>query len=486
VANAGEWISVEISQTFSNYKYEYEIKINGQSVYKVDNNKAQEFENVKVFAADNFYTSLDGKIRKLSILSQPPRSEVTTNTVDVGPTTTITMPILTTEKVEEFLLKKNNLLETLPSIGKEFSISFDVFINKFGPSWQNILHLTSTGRDCCNWGDRVPAVWISSKKQFYICSALNGGGDSCYHGTVANAGEWISVEISQTFSNYKYEYEIKINGQSVYKVDNNKAQEFENVKVFAADNFYTSLDGKIRKLSILSQPPRSMGSWKNPAGWSLAMNIHPSDGHNFGYGASAWKSGDPVGTKEKSLEADFLDPESYEKNANFIAIVRHDGEKLHFTKVWKFKVKNKSLKEYFKTAEREIVTEGGHIHYKALDDFRKLSSTGNKDPIFGIGGDLAFNWWYSNNGARICLDEGHLSGINQNDDDTHGIGNEFGADTENGRGSEKWWHDVANVQSNCHGGSCEVQGTDHGSSLKDGEMLGQYAIFISEKMSKFP
>jgi len=270
--NAGEWISVEISQTLTNGKFMYEIKINKQSVYRVENTRAQEFNNVKVFAGNSVYNSLDGKIRNLLIENvspqlptpQPPIIIPPPQPPIIGPPShpPIIGPPPSFHKGKELVLKKNNLLKTLPTIGKEFTVSFDVYINKFGPSWQNIIHLTSTGRDCCNWGDRVPAAWISSKKQFYICSAINGGGDTCYHGTVANAREWISVHISQTLNNGKFVYEIKINGKSVYKKDNNKAEEFKNVNVFAADNFYNSLDGKIRNLLIRNQTSLTLSSYK--------------------------------------------------------------------------------------------------------------------------------------------------------------------------------------------------------------------------------
>ena len=77
-----------------------------------------------------------------------------------------------------------------------------------------------------------------------------------------------------------------------------------------------------------------------------------------------------------------------------------------------------------------------------------------------------------------------------NDCHAHGLGNEFGATTnitENRRtsqniGSSKWWHDASVDQADCHvhrGGlqECIVQGTDHGTGLNDGPMLGQYAIY---------
>ena len=129
------------------------------------------------------------------------------------------------------------------------------------------------------------------------------------------------------------------------------------------------------------------------------MNINPSDGHNFGYGASAWSSGEAVGTPEQAYKADYLDKENYRKKANFIAIARHDGNHIEAVKVWKFKTSNKSLKEYFATTNpgREIVTEDGHIQFSQVKNLKITSTRGNWDPIFGVAGNLAFNCWYSKN-----------------------------------------------------------------------------------------
>jgi hypothetical protein len=90
--------------------------------------------------------------------------------------------------------------------------------------------------------------------------------------------------------------------------------------------------------------------------------------------------------------------------------------------------------------------------------------------------------WHANNGCRIAHSSGWLSDESVNDDDTHGLGNEFGAGTNAGGkaqniASSEWWHDASVDQADCHGTSCKVQGTDHGTSLNDGPMLGQYAIY---------
>ena len=145
-------------------------------------------------------------------------------------------------------------------------------------------------------------------------------------------------------------------------------------------------------------------------------------------------------------------------------------------------VPGESLYNVFKSDssyQRANLTTGGVAH-EVLHGPRVSS-----DPVLGCAGNLVVNWWHSNNGARIAIDCGHLSAAGVNDDDTHGLGNEFGASTNSNGfaqldGSPNYWHDASVVQGNCHGGSCAVQGTDRGTALSDGTMLGQYSIWVGD------
>ena len=136
---------------------------------------------------------------------------------------------------------------------------------------------------------------------------------------------------------------------------------------------------------------------------------------------------------------------------------------------------------------RQIVTEGGPIQESIAEDAENLED----DPIFSVSGDLAFNWAYGNNGCRIALTGGHLSGANENDDNTHGLGNDYRCNPlDNTRIGSLWPHDVSNIQ-DCPLGSCNhvrLQGTDHGSgsSLMSGPVYGSYAIYVTADAYTFP
>ena len=115
------------------------------------------------------------------------------------------------------------------------------------------------------------------------------------------------------------------------------------------------------------------------------------------------------------------------------------------------------------------------------------------DPIFSVTGDLAMNWWYANNGVRIALDGGYLSAEDANDDNTHGLGNHALADCKTGiepDNGSAYRLEISNIQ-NCPFPSCgtkkrKVQGRDHGSAYKSGQVYGGYAIYVSKSKVRFP
>jgi len=223
--------------------------------------------------------------------------------------------------------------------------------------------------------------------------------------------------------------------------------------------------------------------------WKLAFNIHPSDGHNMGYGAEAWDNDKDLGADGKAFKGDYKSYDVTIEIANFVAIARHQNGTCEAVRVWKFLEPGNTLHEYLNTLKtsRLVATSPKYI-YSYLSTSMAAK---DKDPIFGVDeGALTFNWWYGNNGARIANSKtyytGGLPAANLNDDSYHGLGGEFGANTENGESSTQWWYDVSLSQGKCWANACSIQGTDHGTSFADGTMYGQYAIFISDEAEAFP
>jgi len=225
--------------------------------------------------------------------------------------------------------------------------------------------------------------------------------------------------------------------------------------------------------------------------WHLGMNINPSDGHIFGY-TVGWADGKQIGSDEEALTKDYLSNGVWDEPANYIAIARHQQGVVDAMKVFKFKHWGTSLYTRFSKKNmnpgRQVVTEGGPIQESVAGNATNMGD----DPVFSVGGDLAFNWAYGDNGVRIVLTGGHLSGQNENDDNTHGLGNNFYCNPiTNTRYGNTRNHDASVIQdcswlSGCRDRDVKVQGTDHGDKFNDGPVYGNYAIYVSREATAFP
>lgn len=227
----------------------------------------------------------------------------------------------------------------------------------------------------------------------------------------------------------------------------------------------------------------------NYSTWYLGMNLNPSDGHIMGY-TTGWADDSFIGTYTNALTKDYINRVVWREPVGYIAIVRHQKGVVDAVKVFRF-VESGSLLSKFQAMDpgRQVVTEGGPIQ-ESVYNAQNMAD----DPVFSVGGDLAFNWGYSRNGARIVLTGGYLSPASVDDDNTHGLGNSFACNPLTGSASHPdWAHDISNIQ-DCAYPTCshikgiKLQGTDHGSgpTLKSGPVYGNYAIYVSKTATSFP
>jgi len=234
---------------------------------------------------------------------------------------------------------------------------------------------------------------------------------------------------------------------------------------------------------------KSTSAYSEGIHWKLAFNIHASDGHNFGYGAKAWDDDSDVGSDARAFKADYKNYDVTTEIANYLAIVRHQNGKCEAARVWKFLTPGKTLNSYLDT-DKTSRLKATYNNY-TYSYVSKTMEGRDMDPIFTVDGGLVFNWWYSNNGARIgnsgAYKNGGLPGKTVNDDGFRGLGNEYKGKTENGLGSLTWWFDVGLYMKNwvTSWNKKSAQGTDHGTSMYNGKLYGQYAVYTSDEADKF-
>ena len=107
----------------------------------------------------------------------------------------------------ELVLKQNQLLTVLPYIGREYIVTFELYLNSYPTYWASVLHFTANG-NAERYGDRNPAVWLSGNKNHYrlihISSSIDGNKNMWIDSKkIYPLKTWIKIRISQTLIDNK-------------------------------------------------------------------------------------------------------------------------------------------------------------------------------------------------------------------------------------------------------------------------------------------
>jgi len=164
--------------------------------------------------------------------------------ISLPPTTTTTTTTAPTTEIDwcngEFKIQSNNLLGVIPEWGPTWKISFDINVQSFdndGADYGNIFRFTSTDNDCCNIGDRIPALF--TRNENVVSPSIE-------------TGKWYSFEIKQHFSDDQWINEITAKDDMDEEIFyhffilTSNIDAFTNVSVFAGDQFYNPSDAKIK------------------------------------------------------------------------------------------------------------------------------------------------------------------------------------------------------------------------------------------------
>jgi len=124
------------------------------------------------------------------------------------------------QQTSPFNITKNNQLTDLPFMGKEYTIFFEIFIDKLPTahgSYKNVLLLTKD--NCRRYFPRFPGIWIhkvnATHSEFHITQEMNGTQNDAKNVPVPAANKWIKVEVSQTKVGEQYMFESWIDGEKL-------------------------------------------------------------------------------------------------------------------------------------------------------------------------------------------------------------------------------------------------------------------------------
>ena len=172
--------------------------------------------------------------------------------------TSLSCPIATTEWSTAFEqsdanpLVKGKLLSTIPALGKQWRVSFEVFPENFNQKGLgSVLHLM-TGEKGTKFGKRIPAVWIHRNERILVSTTLGKKliFNKRFRSSVLKIGKWTKLEVSQSLQGEDYIYSIKIGGTRVFSSKNSRPRVFYDVKVYSGNPSSSPLAGSIRQLKI--------------------------------------------------------------------------------------------------------------------------------------------------------------------------------------------------------------------------------------------
>merc|ERR1712048_959724 len=147
------------------------------------------------------------------------------------------------------------MIKTMPRMGKEWGLRFEIRPSSFSNGWKSILHLT-TGGNCCKIGQRIPAFfWHTNKgnanqRSMHITFHRDGAGNAIVNSPLLAKNRWAKIKMSQRKVSNKYIISIQVNGKRIYTKENRSPRTFKNVKVYASDPYTPEAQGTLRRLKI--------------------------------------------------------------------------------------------------------------------------------------------------------------------------------------------------------------------------------------------
>jgi len=183
----------------------------------------------------------------------------------------------------EHHLEQNILLTSLPTLGKQWRLTFDLLPSEYiSKGWANCLHLLGKGQ---NAGER--GLLLSFKGEgIFVRTAHSTGRLPSHHLPIID--QWTTIVIDQVQKDGKHLFSVSIGDKEVFNAETAKPEKLVDVKVFASDPKFLAQPGSIRNLVIEmgvdceEKPHWEDGSCSNSCPSCLCGAMCPKTGESFG------------------------------------------------------------------------------------------------------------------------------------------------------------------------------------------------------------
>nr|XP_047142389.1 uncharacterized protein LOC105845628 isoform X9 [Hydra vulgaris] len=269
------YVQITNSSSYMWHIYNARFPVNGSFILNIYGSGFGRLDDICLFQVCSEGYAFDYSVDKCKATSLQPfntttmQSLITKATEALTATTTKDLIISMTYRLVENIatpLVNGKILAVLPSIEKEYLVSFDFYPNSIpNDMFYAVIRLTNTtGINYASNGYHIPGIYLFSSGYLQIASSLNGNGFGFFNTYPISVKEWINIEISQILICEDYVYRIKLNGNYVYLQINHQSQRFKNVTVYASD-FSWPTDGLIKNLYVstgnattLTEPPNTV------------------------------------------------------------------------------------------------------------------------------------------------------------------------------------------------------------------------------------
>ena len=138
-------------------------------------------------------------------------------------------------------MRKNNILDTIPVLSTEWSISLNVrrdqSIPFVGNTTCSVFQLRANNTEKKEYGRRTPFIGVvPTSGKFHISSAVKGNWNWWRNLNGLSEDQTHHIELHQRYaSNGDYRYFIEVDGEEVISVLNTDARQFYNVNVYGSN-----------------------------------------------------------------------------------------------------------------------------------------------------------------------------------------------------------------------------------------------------------
>nr|XP_047141386.1 uncharacterized protein LOC100201742 [Hydra vulgaris] len=209
----GQWSNIKIYQWLFCSKFWFAVDINGVNIYKMENFFTVDLKEIKIYVSNLWDDAQNGSISHFLIINGKAKFLIEDSNTS---------------------LIKGISIANLSKINKEYLVSFDFIPMVFETGLHSIINFT-VGDYIVNSRSVLLGIWLDENGtgRIKVLALINEKPTLFYYPVLLN--KWSNIEVSQRFNGLFYVFILRINGDVIFSVINNQAQELIDVKALASN-----------------------------------------------------------------------------------------------------------------------------------------------------------------------------------------------------------------------------------------------------------